>query len=94
MIGKRILEMRQKLGWSQSKLAKELNVNVKTIKNWETEVSDPSVKNIVTLAHVFSTTSDYLLGIDNQLSVSLNSLTKKDQRCLRAMCQLYISNAM
>ena len=35
MIGTRILEMRQKLGWSQSRLAKELDVNVKTIKNWE-----------------------------------------------------------
>ena len=45
MLGKRIFEMRQKLGWSQSRVAKELNVNVKTIKNWEGEVSDPFVKN-------------------------------------------------
>lgn len=94
MIGMRILEMRQKLGWSQSRLAKELDVNVKTIKNWENEVSDPSVKNIIRLTHLFSVTSDYLMGIDNQTMIALGSLSKKDQICLRAMCQLFISNAM
>ena len=94
MIGSRILEMRKKLGWSQSRLANELGVSVKTIKNWESEVSDPSVKNIIELSQVFCVTADYLLGIDNQVSISLKSLSTKDQLCLRAMCQVYISNAM
>ena len=94
MIGARILEMRQKLGWSQSRLAKELDVNVKTIKNWESVVSDPSVKNIVRLTQLFSITADYLLGIDDQTVIAVGSLSKKDQICLRAMCQVFISNAM
>lgn len=94
MIGARIFEMRQKLGWSQSRLARELDVNVKTIKNWENEVSDPSVKNIVRLTQLFSVTADYLLGIDDQAVIAVGSLSKKDQICLRAMCQVYISNAM
>ena len=50
MVGAKIVEMRQKLGWSQARLAKALNVNTKSIKNWENEVSDPSLKNIVQLA--------------------------------------------
>ena len=86
--------MRLKLGWSQSRLAKELNVNVKTIKNWESDVSDPSIKNIVRLSQLFSITSDYLMGIDNQTVIAIGSLSKKDQICLRAMCQVFISNAM
>lgn len=94
MIGSRIFEMRQKLGWSQGRLAKELNVNVKTIKNWENDVSDPSIRNIVRLSRIFSTTSDYLLGIESQTTISLNALSKKDQICLRAMCQVFISNAL
>lgn len=94
MIGARIFEMRQKLGWSQSRLARELDVNVKTIKNWENEISDPSVKNIVRLTQLFSVTADYLLGIDDQTVIAVGSLSKKDQICLRAMCQVYISNAM
>ena len=94
MIGTRIFEMRTKIGCSQSRLAKELNVNVKTIKNWENEVSDPSFRNIVRLADIFSTTADYLLGIDNQATISLGALSPKDQNCLRAICQVYISNAM
>lgn len=93
MIGARILEMRQKLGWSQSQLAKELDVNVKTVKNWENEVSDPSVKNIVRLTQLFSVTADYLMGIDNQTVIAIRALSKKDQICLRAMCQVFIDNA-
>ena len=94
MIGARILEMRTKMGWSQSRLAKELSVNVKTIKNWENEVSDPSVRNIIRLVNIFSTTSDYLLGIDNQATISLSSLSRKDQNCLRTICQVFISNVV
>lgn len=92
MIGTRISEMREKLGWSQSRLARELKVNTKTIKNWENETSDPSVKNIIQLAYVFSVTSDYLLGIDTQHVIRIDSLPRKDQNCLRTICQVFISN--
>lgn len=94
MIGLRILEMRQKIGWSQSRLARELGVSVKSIKNWENEVSDPSVGNIVHLAKLFSVTADYLLGIDTQSTIVISSLSRQDQNCLRGICQLYISNAL
>ena len=93
MIGSRIVEMRQKMNWSQARLAKELNVSVKTIKNWENESSDPAVKNIVQLSKVFSVTADYLLGIDSRSIIYLDSLSHDDQLCLRAMCQLFICNA-
>ena len=92
MLGSRIVEMRQKLGWSQSRLAKEMHVNLKTIKNWKSDVSDPSLKHIVSLTQVFSVTSDYLLGIDNQSVIRIEGLSKKDQICLRAMCQIFINN--
>lgn len=93
MIGTRILEMRKKIGWSQSRLARELGVSVKSVKNWECELSDPAANNVVRLAHIFSVTSDYLLGIELQPSISLGCLSKEDQNCLRAICQLFISNA-
>ena len=93
MIGAKIMELRQKLGWTQSRLAQELNVNTKTIKNWENETSEPSLKNIVQLAKVFSVTADYLLSIDNQYVIRLGSLSKKDQNCLRSICQIFINNA-
>lgn len=92
MLGKRIFEMRQKLGWSQSRVAKELNVNVKTIKNWEGEVSDPSVKNIIQLAQLFSVTADFLLGIDDRITIVVPALPKTDQDYIRSMCQLYITH--
>lgn len=88
MVGAKIIEMRQKLGWSQARLAKALNVNTKSIKNWENEVSDPSLKNVVQLAKVFSVTTDYLLGLETTCSIRVDSLSEKDQKCLRSICQI------
>ena len=72
MIGAKIIEMRQKMGWTQNRLAKALNVNTKSIKNWENEVSDPSLKNVVRLAKVFSVTTDYLLGLETTCSIPVS----------------------
>mgnify|MGYP005765928733 CR=1 FL=1 len=94
MIGSKIVEMRKKLSWSQARLAKEINVSVKSIKNWEAEVSEPSLQNIVQLAKVFSVTTDYLLGLESACAIRIDGLSPKDQKCLRAICQIYISNAL
>ena len=94
MIGAKIIEMRQKMGWTQNRLAKALNVNTKSIKNWENEVSDPSLKNVVRLAKVFSVTTDYLLGLETTCSIRIDSLSEKDQICLRSICQIYINNSL
>lgn len=94
MIGARILELRQKLGWSQTRLAKAANVSTRSIKNWESEVSEPSLKNIVQLAQIFSVTTDYLLGLNVASTIRVDGLSEEDQKCLRAICQIYISNAL
>ena len=42
MMGERIAFLRNRVGWSQSQLAKELHVSLKTVTNWERGDSDPS----------------------------------------------------
>ena len=90
MIGERIAELRIHQGWSQSKLARMLHLSTKAIKNWETGISDPSAVNLISLANLFSVSSDYLLGIDNDQTISLNGLTIHDQQKIKAMIQAYI----
>ncbi len=46
---------------SQEKLAKELNVSVKTISHWETGYSEPSLSQLVHLAAFFDVTLDDLV---------------------------------
>ena len=53
MMGERIAFLRNRVGWSQSQLAKELHVSLKTVTNWERGDSDPSAKNIIIYAKFF-----------------------------------------
>lgn len=62
MVGKRISELRRRRGFSQSELARKLHVSVKSVKQWEAEISNPSVDNLIALAKLFSVSSDYLIG--------------------------------
>lgn len=39
MMGEQIAFLRNRVGWSQSQLAKELHVSLKTVTNWERGVS-------------------------------------------------------
>ncbi len=46
---------------SQEKLAKEVNVSVKTISHWETGYSEPSILQLVHLATILDVTLDDLV---------------------------------
>ena len=80
MTGERIAFLRNRVGWSQSQLAKELHVSLKTVTNWERGDSDPSAKNIISLCEIFSVSADFLLGKSETPSIYIGSLCKKDQR--------------
>jgi len=58
----RLKELREEKELSQTQLAKEINVNQRTISNWETGVSEPDIQAIKKLCEFFETTADYLLG--------------------------------
>ncbi len=47
---------------NQKELAKILNTSVKTISHWETGYSEPSISQLIQLAHFFDITIDELVG--------------------------------
>lgn len=65
LIGKRIRELREEKGLSQSELAIELNVKQQTIDKWEKGERDIKTSYTVNLAQCFDVTSDYILGLEN-----------------------------
>lgn len=46
---------------SQALLAEKLHTSVKTISHWETGYSEPSLKQLLELAHFFNLSTDDLL---------------------------------
>lgn len=72
MICDKIKELREKAGYSQSMLAKELDVTRSSVNAWEMGLSTPTTQYIVALTKLFHVSADYILGIEEKLSISLN----------------------
>ena len=60
-MGERIAQLRQKMGLSQTALAKALGLSASTIAMYEQGRREPSVTIIVTLARTLGVTIDFLL---------------------------------
>lgn len=74
MLGYRINELRCAFGWSQTELAKRMNISKQTVSNWENDNIQPSIEMLVKMSKIFGVTTDYLLGLDEIPRVSLEGL--------------------
>lgn len=68
MIGDRIRELRKSKGWSQNKLAEMIGNDGNTISRWELNKVGIGGDYLLKLAEVLDTSTDYLLGITDNLS--------------------------
>ena len=78
MIADRIKSLREQQNRTQSDLAKQLGITRSSVNAWEMGISVPSTQYIVELAHIFSVSIDYLLGVNTTSSISVAGLTDKD----------------
>ena len=74
MLGQRINELRIAMGWSQVQLAEKLSISKQTVSNWENENIQPSIEMLVRLARLLHVSTDYLLGLDNIPTISVDGL--------------------
>ena len=78
MICDKIKELREKSGYSQSQLAKKLDVTRSSVNAWEMGLSTPTTQYIVALCKLFHVSADYILGIENGLTFSLNGYSEDE----------------
>ena len=78
MISDKIKELREQAGLSRSQLAKKLDVTRSSVNAWEMGLSTPTTQYIVALAKLFHVSSDYILGIEADQSISLRSYTEEE----------------
>lgn len=76
MLGKRVNELREARGWSQVRLAAELNVSKQTVSNWENGNILPSVDMLVRISGVFNVSTDYILGLESVPRLNVEGLSE------------------
>ena len=75
MLGERILKLRTAHNWTQVQLAQKLNVSKQAVSNWENDNILPSIEMLIRLSKIFSTTTDYLLSLDQRNYIEVTGLT-------------------
>lgn len=66
IFGERLKELRIENGYTQQNIADIFNVSKMTISSWEKSKQEPCIDDIIKLTLLFKTSSDYLLGIEDE----------------------------
>ena len=73
----RLKDLRDRLGYTQSDLAKKLSITRASVNAWEMGISAPSTSWLVELSNLFHVTTDYLLGLDYCITIRTNTLSDR-----------------
>lgn len=87
MTADRIKKLREQKGLTQSELAKQLGITRSGVNAWEMGISIPSTQYIVQLSMIFKISTDYLLGVENGLTISVDGLTQDDIELVHGMIE-------
>ena len=74
----RLKELRSKLGYTQSELAKKLSITRASVNAWEMGLSSPSASFLVELSRLFHVTTDYLLGLEECIVIRTDNLSDRE----------------
>lgn len=91
MVAEKIKQLREKNNFTQSALAKKLNVTRSSVNAWEMGISVPSTALIVDLAKLFQVSTDYLLGLNETATLDISMLNDKETIILYELVQYFKS---
>ena len=76
MFGEQVRMLRTAKSMSQVEMAKALGVTKQSVSNWENENIMPSVDMLVKISTLFGVTTDYLLGLSDRRTLSVDGLSE------------------
>lgn len=81
----KIKELRQKNNMTQSDLARRLYVTRSSVNAWEMGVSVPTAAKLVELSLFFHVSADYLLGLEQEETVTLDRLDSEQKAIIYSL---------
>lgn len=79
IFAERIKELREQNKLSLATLSQKLGVSDAAICKWENNIAEPKASYIRTIADFFEVSTDYLLGIENEIGLKKYSAPVKKQ---------------
>ena len=85
----KIKNLRVNSGMSQVQLAERLGITKSAVNAWETGTNSPSLLYIIRLANIFGVSTDYLLGVNERLTVDITNLDELQKQAVTLMIKLF-----
>ncbi len=85
MFDERIKALRTSLGLNQVEFGKKINVTKQSVCNWENGNILPSIEMLKKIATVYAVSTDYLLGLSNEMTLDVSGLTEQEIFHIQAM---------
>ena len=76
-IAQKIKDLREQAKMTQADLGKKLGLTRAAVNAWEMGISVPSTTYIIELSKMFGVSTDYLLGMSDNSTISIEGLTEK-----------------
>ena len=89
MVADRIKQLRVSNNMTQADLAKKLNITRSSVNAWEMGISTPSTTYIVELSQLFKVSTDYLLGLSNNITLDVSMLHDREIQMLYELVQYF-----
>ncbi|MHC5269443.1 helix-turn-helix domain-containing protein [Enterococcus sp. LJL98] len=88
IIHHRIINLREKKDWSQTKLAKKMGISKSTMSKIESGTRKITADELITLTNIFGVTSDYLLGLNDYPLETMKNIPYDLEALLNSKVQL------
>lgn len=85
--GERIAQKRREKQWTQQDLVERMELNIRSVRDWESGASMPASKTIIKLCSILDASSDYLLCLQDRDPLFLDDFSEADQILIRTLLQ-------
>lgn len=93
MLNEKIKQLRTARNISQVELARKLGVSKQSVSNWENDNIQPSIDMLVKIAKCLSVSTDYLLGLNSEITIDATGLTDIQIAHIRQLVEDLRNNA-
>lgn len=84
-LGENLKKLRADNGYTQSQVAKKLNVSVTTIGRWESNLKLPTTEHLIDLAVLYNVPINFLVGIEREKTIVIERLTDSQKVIINSL---------